>query len=307
MSTFEKTINKGYKLTSQYELFGCTSYEIMSDKSSFPIFKFNDSLLESCFYYVPDGKLGHFLDCKSSGYALLAYLTEIALGIKRLPWAKDRILDAYFGDYRKDLEWLSKELSAQRINDLLDDVKRLYLHTQNQLRMKGLTHVKLVRHICDRNNNLSSSFEGYTSTIAGLKTCSEAIGNDSVEFEMDLINSFTCSLGSYPQLQYVTIYQEIPIEDVLYCSAFLNKNEGGEWHIINRNPSGVVKVKLDDITFSDNVSVKRYSKEKSQKILDRSTPYAIRGIHYQDYPLLNLGYREGLIKKIARWVFNHAR
>jgi hypothetical protein len=108
-------------------------------------------------------------------------------------------------------------------------------------------------------------------------------------------------------LQSVTLYQEIPIEDVLCCSAFLSKNEGGEWHIINRNPSGIVKVKIEDVTFSDNVRVNRYSKEASQDILDKWTPYALRGVQYQDYQHASFGYREGTIKKIARWVFNHAK
>ncbi len=255
MTTFEKAERKGYQLTEQYRLFGHTDHELLSNTDKSLIFEFKDPLLESCFYHTEGNKLTHFLEQKSSGYALIAYLAQYALDIKRFPWTKDRILNSHFENCTKDVEWLYAQLTIERINALIGELKRLYEHTQKHLKAKGLTHVNLVRHITSGDSHMNNSRSSYTSTVATLKTCAEIAEVDAVEFEMDVVNSYSCSLGSYPQLQTVTLYREVPIEDVLCCSAFLKINEGGEWHILNRMPDGIVSFKPQDIIFSDNVEL----------------------------------------------------
>jgi hypothetical protein len=243
MGTYEQTESKNFQLTEQETLW--PNYKAQSRSTNLEntyAFQFKDKILAGCFYPTTDSALTSFLSQKSTGYALLIYLSELAFGIKRYPWTIDRIAYDCSNqlDTKDKLKRLMLELTPERIDLMVSELKELYEFTQNQLSSKGLTHVNLVRHIADESESLNSRGSNYAITIAKLKSNAEVVAQDSVSFEMDVINPFSCSAGFYDHLQQVTIYQQVPIEDVLCCSALLETNEGDEWLIMNRAPDGVV-------------------------------------------------------------------
>jgi len=80
-----------------------------------------------------------------------------------------------------------------------------------------------------------------------LKDCAQIAGRNTIQFEMDTLNSFGDE-GAYKHLSDVTIEHEFPAKDVLYCSNLVesknrsNLMENGEWIIINRSPTGLVEL-----------------------------------------------------------------
>lgn len=309
MGTYEKIASKNYQLTKQEDLWPNYKAQSYSTNQEKPYaFQFKDKILEGCFYPTADNALTSFLKQKSTGYALLIYLSEVAFGIKRYPWAIDRIAYncSHQFDTKDKLKQLMLELTPERIELMVCELKELYKFTQSQLRSKGITHVNLVRHIADTNDSLNSRGSNYAITIAKLKSNAEVVAQDSISFEMDVINPFSCSAGFYNHLQQVTIYQQVPIEDVLCCSALLETNEGDEWLIMNRAADGVVNIKTEDITVDKSIQHSKSSPEEAQEMLKKRTPYVLRANRNDEGFTASFGYKEGWIKSLARWVFSNS-
>jgi hypothetical protein len=309
VGTYEQTKSMNLQLTRQETLWpGYRGHSYNTTPESPYTFQFKDKILAGCFYPTTDNTLTSFLSQKNTGYALLIYLSEIAFGIRRYPWAIDRV--AYDCsdqiDTKNKLKHLMLELTPKRIESMVSELKELYEFTQNQLSSKGLTHVNLVRHIADKNGILNSRGSNYAITIAKLKSNAEVVTQDSISFEMDVINPFSCSASFYKDLQQVTIFQKVPIEDVLCCSALLETNEGDEWLIMNRAPDGVVSVKTEDIIVDKSIKLPKSSPEEAQEILKKRTPYVLRAKRSDGDFTASFGYKESWIKSMARRVFNNS-
>lgn len=217
---------------------------------------------------------------KDNGYQLLAYLTELALGFRRLPWCQDRNYRRGVHNDEKYIFEILKQLDPNTIEQLVREVKAIYEHTQAELSKVGLSKVKLVRHIAAKDNN-------YAQTIMGIRSCAELLGKNHIEFEMDILNSFSCEDGAYGHLSDVQIYHEFDVSDVLYCSSFLHfgdKNaifmESGEWVVINRSANGVVKLPISSVTYdkakwSDGLNLGS-NVEKAEQVIAERTPFHVR-------------------------------
>lgn len=240
---------------------------------------------------------------KDNGYQLLSYLTELALGFRRLPWCQDRNYrrGVYYDE--KYIHEILKQLDPNTIEQLVREVKMIYEHTQAELSKVGLSKVKLVRHIAAKDNN-------YAQTIMGIRSCAELLGKNDIEFEMDILNSFSCEDGAYGHLSDVQIYHEFDASDVLYCSSLLHSGEkdrifmeSGEWVVINRSANGIVSLPTDSVTYdktkwSDGLELES-NKRKAQEILEERTPFHIRQEREFDMRYASLGKHPKWKRKLA--------
>ncbi|MBM89898.1 MAG: hypothetical protein CMQ41_16160 [Gammaproteobacteria bacterium] len=297
------------ELTKQSDIWGYHYTHLEQKRQRYEI---KDEILANCIgigagsLKSVDKPIVGFSYNKDNGYQLLAYLTELALGFKRLPWCQDR---SYLSSKCKDetiINAILNQLTEQKIDELVAEVTTIYAHTQTELKKAGLKTVKLVRHIAATDND-------YAQTIMGIRDCAEILGLDYIEFEMDTLNSFSCENGAYSHLSDIQIYHEFDVSDVLYCSSLLHfgdKNsifmESGEWVIINRSANGVIQLPIDSVTYDktkwlDGLDLKS-SVAKAEQVIAERTPFHIRQEWDFDNSYASFGKRPSWKRKLAEFL-----
>ncbi len=239
---------------------------------------------------------------KGLGYAYLTYFVSQALGFRRLPFHEDR----FYGKYIQEKDWhISKNalnLGADDIHEIVEEVKQIYQHTQNKLKEASLTTVKLRREI-------STNDTGYAETIIKLKNCAEFLRRETIQFDMDTLNSFG-DQGAYKHLADVTIEHEFPAEDVLCCSNLVESKDGsdlmesGEWIVINRSPTGLVELPVGSIKYDSNNwdSKHEITHESAESFFSSYKPLKYRNVTYLEESYGTQGYIMSIRKKIAKWL-----
>lgn len=223
-------------LTKQKEIFSKT----ITEK-----FYVKDELLSDCIGLGRKcsnnySKVEGFNARKGFGYALLTYFTSRTLNIHRIPFCLDRIYQKYVshvGEY--DIKIL-ENLTQARVDAICNELKGLYLHTQQKFRYAGIETVNLRRQI-----------NYHSGEMIDLLKSAKLLNLTSIDIEMDTLNSFGES-DEYPKDFYIDM--EIPVDNVLYCSVLIDSEhcsgplvEEGEWVIINKSPTGVITIPLKAI------------------------------------------------------------
>lgn len=223
-------------------------------------FVLTDPLLRSLLFFQPPTEgmpqLYSWTNGKALGAALLTWFVQRALGLRRLPFCEDRLLTR--AGLRSDEDALLailQELTPQRVNNITDEVARLYEHTQAQLRAKGLSVVQVRRHIDEYQQD---EFQGYGSILrqqrgqagqfALLKMAAQALGRTTIDIDMDTLNSWGDD-GGYAH-RAIHLNASIPISDILCATELVAAGggmESGEWIVINRSLTGVVSVPTDSV------------------------------------------------------------
>lgn len=242
-------------------------------------FEIKDDLLYDCIGF---GR-GHSYDqtrvtgfnCgKYFGYALLTYFVAQALNIWRLPFCTDRVYSKFYrrGEYE---EGILRALDTQRVQSICDELKALYEHTQQQFKDRSIGVVSIRRE-------LKMLDPGYVECIVHLKRAAEVLGIDEVCVEMDTLNSYGDE-GAY--LGAVALELEVPVCDVLYCSSTVADRvgqsftvESGEWVVINRSPSGIVKLPTSSIKVRSDLftAPEPLSTEEAKRFIERYSPVVLR-------------------------------
>lgn len=156
-------------------------------------FRIEDDLLYACITYG-DGMARRpvegFIWTKGIGYAFLTYFVQRVLHVHRFPFFPDRIFEhSPSHDKQKVIVEIVKTLSPHRIEAISDELLRIYKHTQSLLQNKDIAAVylkRMVRELCDR----PTVGESYSQTIMRLKRAAQATGRKTVQFEMDILNSW---------------------------------------------------------------------------------------------------------------------
>lgn len=177
-------------------------------------------------------------------YGFLITLARLAFGLYRLPGFEDRML------CHVDLE--SREVFASvdpaQIEKSVDALKRMYQHGQAALRAQFPTgRAKLVRGIRVLNHWTAENTEEYAAGIYDAVKLATARGDPTVRLEMDTINSFSATAESYPGYAGIDLHLEVPIEDILTNSNIIDETEGGDWLVLNRSPTGLVEIPVENI------------------------------------------------------------
>ena len=229
-------------------------------------------------------------------YILLQFFIRRAFNIFRLPFFDDRILTNYSPLYKDDFLKIYKELleDENRLQNIIDEIKAIHSHTQNQLKLSGLDeYIILHRRIHSK----------YASRVTFLKKACETLCYKTLKLPMDILNSYGDDKG-YEHFP-ITIYHQIPINNVFTCNNLLearssyNKGalEPGEWLIINRNPMGFVEIPLGNIQInSDGFYIdelykreleKFNSKYYAQKYIEKQLTEEFRILNYYIFPDFN--------------------
>lgn len=292
----------GFNLTLQEDYW---SYKSKENK-----YCINSELLRLCIGpgSLQDSFIGFNKD-KCTGYALLAYFCSVALGFRRLPFCEDRI---YFANQNK-IEYpdIVRNLDECEIQKIVDELKKIYSHTQDKLKAAKLTTVKLRRHIAiekKADDPYCKTDDSYAERIIQLKKSAEAIGQKYIEFEMDVLNSY--GEEGYDYLADVTIEHEFMAEDVLYCSNLVGDQNGSplmeaaEWVVVNRSSTGVVKFPASSIKYDKkNITDKsKMSKAGHREQLSKHMPIIYRTFDKPTFNGARFGKKMRIRKKIARWI-----
>lgn len=193
---------------------------------------------------------------KALGAIVLTWLVQQALNVHRLPFMEDRLLAGHGDNVRRDevlamISLLTPEAVAESVREL----QRLYAHVQTQLKAKNVGRVALRRGVQDQSGaaiqgiDTDSGTRGYAGELVDRRAKAAASGAQEIAIEMDTLNSWSDD-GGYSH-HPVQLHKVFDIEDVLFCSALIAGRdtdvESGEWVMINRSPTGIVKFRLEDI------------------------------------------------------------
>lgn len=211
---------------------------------------------------------------KRFGYALLASFTSRALAIHRLPYHDDYHCRRFYY-LSEDDEAIVQGLDNRRVNDILEELRGIYCHTQRHLKGRGLAQVNLRREI-------NGSQNGYHADVIISAIAVEIAGLNYIDVDMDFLNSFG-DAGEYNFGKGMTLELSIPVQDVFYCHGLISSEnktyklvERGEWVVINRSPTGVVKVPIECVLLSDKARDEFKSEIKSisaaEKYLNERNP-----------------------------------
>ncbi|WP_176044430.1 hypothetical protein [Burkholderia vietnamiensis] len=198
----------------------------------------------------------------STGYVLLTFLVRQALGLYRFPYCEDRILSGYMpNESRVNFAKLIQMLSPDRLHKLVEETRALYAHTQKHLAEAGLKTMTLGRRLyCETETNLTRADYGHM--FVALWQSAKTLGVTEFEIEMDSLNAFGDD-GGYPHYP-IAMQLDVPATDVLYCTNLVanrkypdgnhlvrGAGETGEWQVINRSPTGVVRIPVDAIQIDE--------------------------------------------------------
>lgn len=242
---------------------------------------------------------------KGHGYSLLTYFVSQALEFRRMPFFEDRFYSKYIEKNRRPASTSIFQVSTDDIHEIVEEVNVIYQHTQKKLEEASLSTVNLRREI-------AANGTGYAETLIKLKECAQFLGKETIQFEMDTLNSFGDE-GGYKHLADVTIEHEFLARDVLYCSNLIesesgsNLMESGEWIIINRSPTGLVELPISSIKYdSKNWSDKNKITAKSaENFYLNHIPIEYRNVTYLEKSYGTQGKFMSLRKKISKWLVSN--
>lgn len=297
----------------------CEIFQNIKDDQKFHI---SDDLLFECVglgcgnWHQPNRVQG-FNSGKAFGYALLTYFSSVALGFRRLPFCEDRIYTNYF-DQTQEYKDVISQLSPSRIEKITDEMLRLYEHTQASLKRVGLDEVNIRREIKKSVHNGQRSEQGYAETLVMLRKSCDILNLPEFEIEMDTLNSFGDE-GAY--VSEVRLELTIPAKDILYCSALVgnrdeeqNTMESGEWVVINRSPTGLVKLSTASVLVSSDMWRHKspVTRERAEAFIEKYEPIVFRPFYKYERPCETYDVSPSLkqilakkVLKLCRYLFSY--
>lgn len=283
------------------------------------LFKIKNKLLADCIGISSSkSQLTGFNSDKQMGYALLSYFTSLAVGFKRLPFCEDRIYHSFMGDSSRQAKEILKKLNQEEIECIVKEVKALYQHTQKKLKELNIKTVNLRREISKQKGNKDNKDNHYVETIIKLIDSANTLKLKTISFEMDTLNSFTDSVSEYGHLADVTIKHSVPIEDIIYCSNLVEREDNSnrttgnrlvetkEWIIINRSPTGITDFPIESVKYdTSNWYDKNSYKKTPEEFLSEHLPFVLRNTLYHDHALSQYGIRSSLRKLLSKWLMRN--
>lgn len=243
---------------------------------------------------------------QSFGYVILSYLAEKALDFRRLPFCIDRVEHWAYSQEEEIRRRIREQLTEEKINFAVAELRQIYLHTQSKLKEKGVEKILLTRQLkrnsCGMRDGRSS---GYAENLIKIKDAADLLNLDFIEFEMDTLNSFG-SNECYLHWADVTIQHEYEIQDILYCADLVsfkgnkNFNESGEWLVLNRSPTGMVRIPTGSIFYDkkcwQDLRPFRTNEEAELFLIENKLP--LRGRTYYESTYGNMGIKPKIRQRL---------
>ncbi len=236
---------------------------------------------------------------KGLGTALLTYFVKKMLNIHRLPFCEDRHFSNDFtGTNTSNKINILNKLSEVEIQNITKELNIIYEFTQDSL------HDVEYKILSRRVHN--STKTNYGDLLYKLKKYSEILGEEYIEVNMDILNSFSDgnSYGRYP----IKLELKIPKKNILYCHKFMDKDivESGEWVVINDSPNGIVQIPISSIKIDDENSFKDISLptdvNAAQDFLNRYKGFSLH-LHTNIDKNQNSIYHGEIIKPTLKTIF----
>ncbi|WP_206003778.1 hypothetical protein, partial [Pseudomonas viridiflava] len=194
--------------------------------------------------------IGNWNSWSFGARGILTWLVMEALKVRRYPWHPDACQAN--APHRPESEEVFKVLeehlpSPQAVQDAVDEILRIYEHTQSVFAEQGRRTVTLHRSLHDGP-------EGYASQILSMAEASKDLDLDHFQLSTNILSSWSEAAGyaGYP----VTIQVEHPVENVIWGSDVIASNgfnpmqsavESEEWIVVNRALDGRLRVPVKGV------------------------------------------------------------
>ncbi|WP_436897721.1 hypothetical protein [Acinetobacter gyllenbergii] len=195
---------------------------------------------------------------KGDGYLFLTFFIEQALGFRRYPFHADRVYS--FINIREYPLDKFDFLSEDEVEEIIEEVKQIYNHTQAVLKAKGINSVNVTRaiglddpeHVKERHRNIKIEQmrrEDFTqaANLFYAKKAAEFLNKDTIQCSLDTLNSF----GENEYKGSIQLNLNVKASDIFYCHDLLDISphhlERCEWVVINKHPKGFVDLHIDSI------------------------------------------------------------
>lgn len=189
---------------------------------------------------------------------ILTWLVMEALDVKRYPWHPDASqAQAPVGNEADGvLKILAEHLDTpQKIQDALDEIRRIYDHTQSVFRRRGQRTVTLCRSLYD--GEPKRGMDGYATRVLRMAEAAKALRKPDFELPSNVLTSW-CTGGDYGGYP-LTIEIEHPVENIVWgCDVISSKGvhpmlsavESGEWVIANRSLDGRISIPVGAVRYN---------------------------------------------------------
>nr|WP_314116158.1 hypothetical protein [uncultured Aggregatibacter sp.] len=255
----------------------------------------------------------------SKGSRMLTFLATLYFNIFRYPSYEDRILSSI--SRKKMDDYISGDT---KLEDYLKDFKKLYETTQEQLNKffpeKNLILLTRRITVCSRDDIVSvnsriNNVDVYNTEENPVYMVKDLKEKGSIKIDMDILNSW----ATVPSERYgmIALKKEIKKEDIIYFNHINDSEREGkviekdEYIVVNREPTGVVCFKQEDVEISsffdpelNNLKYSRETRKNEINFLDN-----IRSSSYYMYPFNGLNKDYCLCQMLCRafrywWFYN---
>ncbi|WP_124128470.1 hypothetical protein [Pseudomonas aeruginosa] len=191
---------------------------------------------------------------------IVTWLATEAIQLRRYPWHPDdcqrkpepQDLDAAIAFLREHLD------TDRKIQDAVDEFRRIYDMTQAVFSKHGITTAVLSRSVCDNQIRINQGCAqlGYADLILNMAHAARRLGQGSIRLPTNILTSWTYGEDSRYPNNSLTFSVEHPVSHVLWVNdLFLSRAsdpwsmaaESGEWVVLNRDLEGTIEVPLDGI------------------------------------------------------------
>lgn len=219
-----------------------------------------------------------------TGRLYLTYLVKLMFNIQRQPFCEEKF-NTYI-NYNTAKEFFT-HIDELIIDNSMQELKRLYLHTQKVLNSdRSAAYFK--------ENKIGGMLKlkrgvglNYAHAIIAHAMYAEKHGYDSIPVPTWILSGYAFSKAYVRDVEF-SVY--VPIEDILISSRTVSfsgtpdnlTTTDEEFIVINKNPSGIIDVKVDDIKF-DYI----YQEHKLKNLIDSIGLYSYQYFE-NTYPKPNI-------------------
>ncbi|QEU01955.1 hypothetical protein [Pseudomonas oryzihabitans] len=190
---------------------------------------------------------------------ILTWIVMEALDIKRYPWHPDitQCIKPQSEDSLEILRYLTAYLNTEeKVQDLIDEMRRIYDFTQDSLLKSGKNYIHLFRSLNDGNYKADEDNKGgYASNIVKLSKAAIQLKRESFKIAANVLTSWDKN-GGYAN-NPVAISMDHPIRNIVWTSDLIATKsnypyspavESGEWVVVNRSLDGKLSVPAINVT-----------------------------------------------------------
>lgn len=238
---------------------------------------------------------------------LLSFFVSQALGIQRLPFSQDNLVYDMHNQQKSLVKRCLLSLSLDEIENILAEVKSIYQATQVNLDCSKV----LLKKSFSATPELLGGDSSYNFAFLKYIRALQYLNLEIAQFETSFLNLFQSCHSDLRSLDDIFIKLTFDKEDIFLCGDLCENRFGsrqtdlsrGDWMVINRNYSGVVKIPLEDIYINESRYKNSFSitnELEAKRVVREFEPFQfqyerLRELRSYDRLKLNLRTKLGLL------------